>query len=104
MARKGGVKDQSEVLRAVLETSPALTYDTHALNQMRDRRITRQDVRSALGTGSIVGVEIAYETEERWKIDGFDVDGDRLYVVIRALQLDGDTIIIITTFPPRERI
>ena len=99
---KNGFVEQNLAFREVLTRSPGFSYDYHAITQMRKRRITRQDVRSALVSGVVVGVEIAYETEERWKISGFDVDGYALFVVVQAVERDSGVMLIVTVFPEGE--
>jgi hypothetical protein len=100
---KTGFAKQHEILRAVLETSPGFTYDEHALLRMRERRITRQDVWAALHSGRIVGAQTVYGTEERWRIEGRDLDDDPLVVIVRAVQRGDAVILVITAFPPDRR-
>lgn len=96
-----GFKEQNVILQAVLAESPNISYGLHALERMRERRITRQDIRAALQSGVIVSEELTHETEIRWRVKGPDVDGNALIVVIKALQIGGETVIVVTTFRPR---
>jgi len=100
---KPGFHAQLALLQEVFAQSPTVKYYVHAQDQMRDRRIARQDVRSALASGEVVSTELAYETEERWRVKGYDVDGDALIVVIEAIQSGGDTIVVVAAFPPKGR-
>lgn len=103
MPPKTGFTQQDALLEGVLSSGPRFSYERHALMQMQERLITRQDVRAALYTGRVYGVELAYETEERWRIEGLDVDGHKLAVVIEAIQDGAETVVIITTFAPTRR-
>ncbi|NQW10762.1 MAG: DUF4258 domain-containing protein [Alphaproteobacteria bacterium] len=103
MPPKPGFHAQLALLQEVFAQSPTVKYYVHAQDQMRDRRIARQDVRSALASGEVVSTELAYETEERWRVKGYDVDGDALIVVIEAIQSGGDTIVVVAAFPPKGR-
>lgn len=101
MPKDNGFASQNEALRSLAKSGLALTYDEHALKQMREREIWRQDVRNALETGQIRSIEIAHENEERWKIAGENVDGFPLIVIIRAITTETRIIYVITAFEPK---
>jgi len=100
LPNNSGFSTETELLNSAVENGLGLAYDEHALKQMRERHIFRQDVLQAVATGVIEGVEIAHGNEERWRISGTNVDGFPLTVVIRAIRI-GDTVIyVVTTFEP----
>lgn len=55
----------------------------HAEARMRERGITRLDVRAVLQRGAVVRVEIP-RLEETWNVRGRDGDGRPLEVVVAA--------------------
>lgn len=100
MPKDTAFASENEILRSVAGTGIAVTYDVHALEQMRKRGIWRQDVQRALETGHIVGIEIAHGNEERWRIAGENVDGFPLIVIIKAIKSETAVAYVVTAFEP----
>lgn len=100
MKTQQGFKEETATLHRFLDSQPGFSYEEHALLRMRERGLTRQDVKAALRSGLVVGVELAYETEVRWKVLGTDLDGNKLAVIIAAIREDGDLVIVVTAFQP----
>lgn len=99
MAKKGFLRER-KILDEFLSESRSYSYIDHALDQMRERQITRQDVVHVINNGEIVGVNLAHETEVRWNISGPDLDGSKLIVVIEAIVEGQNTVIVVTSFYP----
>ncbi len=103
MPRDGGFADQTARLQALIGGGGNISYEPHALIQMRARNIFRQDVRATLAKGTVIGQEIIYDNEERWRVKGRDIDGFPLIVVVEAIQDGALTVVVITAFEPNKK-
>jgi hypothetical protein len=71
-------------------TASRIRYEYHARQRMRERGVSREDVRNAL----IETRTCQTSKGDRWKVTGPDLDEDELTVV---LVIEGD-LVVITVF------
>ncbi|MBL4721052.1 MAG: DUF4258 domain-containing protein [Alphaproteobacteria bacterium] len=100
MPHDTGFVDQNSRLNKIARTGLSISYDDHARRQMISRNILRQDVRCALTNGNVIGVEIIHDDEERWRIEGNDIDDNALIIIILAIQEGDFSAYVITAFEP----
>lgn len=84
-----GRKDAIEAIRFAASAS-RIRYESHARLRMKERSVSREDVRNALMNLKTCKAGI----DDRWKVTGPDLDGDALTVV---LVIEGD-LVVITVF------
>ncbi len=82
-------KEALETIRRAA-TANRIRYESHARQRMRERRVSREDVRNAL----IEASKCQASKGDRWKVTGPDLDDEELTVV---LVIEGD-LIVITVF------
>jgi hypothetical protein len=80
--------DQALVLIRDLAAKGAIAYTRHALDRMDQRGAQRADVKRALSQAQ----SCSYQAEnDRWKVEGKDLDGDDLTVVV---SIEADLIVV----------
>jgi hypothetical protein len=67
-----------------------IEYAPHARLRMRERHVSREDVRSAL----VTAMSCQAEPDERWKVPGVDTFGDDLAVIV----VIEDGVVVVTLF------
>ena len=65
-------------------------YGPHARLRMRERRVSREDVLSAL----VMATSCQAEPDDRWKVLGVDTSGDDLTVIV----VIEDGVVVVTLF------
>ena len=84
--------DESHVLDAIRGYAAANRYEVekHAYSRMRQRKIQMADLHNALTKA----FRCSLQQNERWRVEGPDLDGDELIVIV-AIE---DGLIVVTLY------
>lgn len=74
-------EERSQVRRVARNPKCGFEYSYHALQRMRERGVTRAEVRRVVENGYVDSLDIEYG-EERIRVCGFDSDERKLTVVV----------------------
>jgi hypothetical protein len=71
-------------------------WTTHALERMAERGIAAADVLRAVKTGQVILHEV--KRDPVWRVEGKDVDGEKIRVLVTVSKTEIPRIKIITAF------
>ena len=87
------------IVREVMAGEPSLIYTRHALERMRERFISRADVRTVLSRCRVSRIEPDHQGV-RWVAEGKDLDERSLQIVIAAIDAGEKSVVVITAIAP----
>jgi hypothetical protein len=100
MAGEPQYVNETEILQRIAsEPRCRWKWSRHALAKMKERGITKPDVKMAMMTGKVVLEE--YKKDILWRIIGKDIDGSKIFV--SAAVYEEEIIIkVVTSFPAKD--
>lgn len=96
MATKPHYVSETQILRRVVSNPDCrFIWTKHALEQIKKRNINAADVVYSLTNGQVVLREV--KTDELWRVEGHDVDGNKLQTIVAIYEASVE-IKIVTAF------
>ena len=97
MAAPAYHNEGSRLRRLARTPGVLLDFTLHSEKRMRQRGVSRLDIKSSLTAGAVTRVEL-HGIEERWTVQGHDKDGRQIEIIVIVYEEEKE-IIILSVFP-----